>query len=113
MLVSPLVSAIGSSLGSVQPADGAVPKTRMIIDSGASCGLLSITLSTEPIGSSVDGGIGGGPAGTGGSVAVSTGAAGADCCVWPSGGFRLQATSSRDSATTKLPVCANFIRPSP
>src|SRR6185436_5554011 len=111
MLVSPLVSAIGSSFGSVHPAVGAVPRTRMIIDSGASCGRLSITLSTEVIGSSVEGGIGGGPAGAGGGAAVSAVVAGGASCVWLSGALRLQATSSRVSATTTVPVCANFIGP--
>src|SRR5258705_4087591 len=77
MLASPPVSLIASNFGSVHPGDDAVPKTRMIIASGASCGRLNITLSTVLIGSSVAGGTGGGAAGgAGGTGPGSAGVAG-------------------------------------
>jgi hypothetical protein len=44
----------------------------MIIAAGASCGRLSMTLSTEFTGTSVDGGIGAGAAATGGGSATGS-----------------------------------------
>src|ERR1700674_1188398 len=115
MLASPPVSFIGANFGSVHPSDGAVPKTRMIMASGASGGLLNITLSTLPIGSSVEGGMGGGASGgAGGAGPLSVVAAGAACWLWLSDGFLLQATSSRDTAAaTRTPRRTAFIGPIP
>src|SRR5882724_858832 len=111
MLASPPVSLIASNFGSVHPGDDAVPKTRMIIASGASCGRLNITLSTVLIGSSVAGGTGGGAAGgAGGTGPVSAVVAGADCWAWFSFGLLLHETSSRaTAAAARTPRHADFI----
>src|SRR5882762_4231545 len=113
MLALPPVSLIGANFGSVHPSDGAVPKTLMIMASGASGGRLNITLSTLPIGSSVEGGRGGGASGgAGGAGPLSAVGAGTDC--WLSDGFLLHATSSRDTAAaTRTPRRAAFIGPIP